>query len=514
MSLNFKLGVAALALCLAPLVPAQAAPAEDIARFETAFAPTGMAVVVIEDGKVSHVHTSGVLTAGRPEKVNGTTRFTIASMGKAFVAAGLAALVDDGRIKWDDPVIQHLPEFRTTDPYVTQHLTVRDLLSHRSGSPLGAGDLLTWPDGQASVGDAVKAVAHLPIGGFRERFIYSNTMYRVAGALIEAVSGQTWDGFIAGRILMPLGMTGCEIDPRKADERFVARQHIRTTPKDRPQAITGLVEYPDPAGGMVCTIEDLGKWALFQLGEVDGRDGKPVLNSQRLAEMHQGVIPRRVSGQVRRLAGANLGLYGLGWEVSDFHGQLLVEHGGQATGGLSHIALLPGRKAAVVTVANDNATPVSTLGYQLMARVAAGDESKDWVGDLAVRIANMKPPATDGSADSAPKIDVPAARLAEFAGTYRDPWYGDIAVTQNRKGLRIHLKRSRLLDGPLVPVGRDQFVAQWPNRGLNADAEVTFQRDSNGQIVGMLLRAVSEDTDFSYDFHDLKPIRVREVNGK
>lgn len=510
MVFSFRTVATLMALCIAFTAHAQADPADEIARFESAFAPTGMAVALIEDGKVSLLHTSGVQKAGDSARIDRQTTFTIASMGKAFVAAGLGVLVDEGRLNWDDPVIMHLPEFRSTDPYVTQNLTIRDLLSHRSGLPLGAGDLLTWPDGQASVDEAVQAVAHLPVKRFRESFIYSNTMYRVAGAVIEAVSGETWDNFITTRILAPLGMHGCTVDPREADPRSRAYQHIRATPKEPAQLIGDLIEYPDPAGGMVCTIADLAIWAQFQLGVLQPDGGKPVLTSNRMAEMHQGVTPRRVSGQVRRLAGSNLGLYGLGWEVSDFHGQLLVEHSGQATGGLAHIAFLPGRKAAVVTVANDSATPVATLNYQLLAYLAAGDDAKDWIGDLAVRFANAPVPAPEASRNAPRRISIPGRPLSDYVGIYRDPWYGDITITRGRDGLVIHMTRSRLLKGPLVPTGPDQFIAEWPNRSLNADAAVAFNRDNDGEVIGMTLGAVSEATDFSYDFHDLKPVRVTE----
>ncbi len=500
-----------LCVCAVVGVCAGRTPAAEVARFEETFRPTGMAVLVVENGKVSLVHTSGVRSAGERAVVGRTTRFSIASMGKAFLAAGLAVLVEEGRLRWDDPVVRHLPEFRTSEPYVTAHVTVRDLLAHRSGLPLGAGDLLTWPDGQASVQEAVRAVAYLPMGAFRERFLYSNTMYRVAAAVLEAVSGRPWEEFVTARILNPLGMSGCRIDPRRAERESLARQHTRTGIDAPASPIADLVEYPDPAGGMVCTIEDLGRWALFQLGDGTGADGQRVLSAARLAEMHEGITPRRISGLVRRLAGSNLGLYGLGWEVSDFHGHALVEHSGQASGGLSHIAMLPKRKAAVVAVANDNATPVAVLSYQILAGIAAGDAASDWISDVRQRLAGApkqaKPREPGRAAVSTSRM--PVARLAEFVGTYRDPWYGDLVVSQKGGELRLHLTRSRLLEGPLEPLGGDRFIARWPNRDLDADAEVEFPRGADGAITGMKLKAASADADFSYDYHDLKPVRVR-----
>jgi CubicO group peptidase (beta-lactamase class C family) len=505
----------ALALASAPSFASAGEPAwveAEVDRFAEVFSPTGLAVVVIEAGEVSYIGARGVRRAGRAAPVTADTGFTIASMGKAFIAAALASLVDDGKLAWDDPVQKHLPEFRASDPFISDRLTIRDLLTHRSGLALGAGDLLTWPDGAATPGEAVAAVAHLPFEPFRDRFIYSNTMYRVAGAVIERLSGRPWHVFVKERLLAPLGMSGCSPDPRAADRRRLATQHARDLASGRAAPLDGLIEHPDPAGGMVCTIRDLARWALFQLSDGATPEGARILSAERMREMHQGVTPRRLPGMQRRLAGSNLGLYALGWEVADFHGGLLLEHGGQSSGGLSHIALLPGRRAAVAAVANDTGAPVAALSHHLLARIAAGENAADWIGDLARRLPEMRAAAAAAAPAQSPLCEAArkaaAVRLADYAGVYRDPWYGDIRVRIEGGALRIHLTRLRLLNGPLVAVEGDRFIACWPDRSLNADAIVEFSRDAAGRVSGMSLKAASPDTDFSYDYHNLKPVRA------
>lgn len=503
-----------LALLWVSMPAARAQPATldaEIDRFIKAFSPTGLAVVVIEGGEIHSMRTHGLRRSDGPDPIGLTTSFTIASMGKAFVATALGVLVDEGRLGWDDPVVRHLPRFRGPDPYVTANLTIRDLLSHRSGLALGAGDLLTWPDGSATPSEAVAAVAHLPFGPFRDRFVYSNTMYRVAGAVIEAVSGRAWHTFVEERVLAPLGMNGCDVDPRQAARANLAIQHVRRAKGEAGTPLLDLAEHPDPAGGMVCTIVDLGKWARFQLSDGALPGETRLLTPETMSEIHKGLVPRRISGLQRRLAGANFGLYALGWEISDFHGRLLIEHGGQASGALSHIAIHPGRRAAVVALANDGLTPVSVLSYQILSRIASGEDAPDWIDDVAKKIpAALAEPVSSPGDDSVADRSVPPENWADYVAVYRDPWYGDIKVTGDAQGLRIHLTRSRLLEGPLVWMDGDRFVARWPTRGLNADATVDFERDASGSVMGMRLRAEREDTDFSYDYQNLRPVRSQD----
>src|SRR5499433_4262782 len=179
-----------------------------VARALKEFDVPGLAVAVVKDGKVALVKGYGVRKLGEPAPVDEQTLFGIASNTKAFTAAALAILVDEGKISWDDPVTRHLPSFQLYDPYVTREMTIRDLLTHRSGLGLGAGDLLFWPPSDYSREEIIRRFRYVkPASSFRSRYAYDNVLYMIAGQIIPAVTGKSWDDFIKERIFSPLGMT-------------------------------------------------------------------------------------------------------------------------------------------------------------------------------------------------------------------------------------------------------------------------------------------------------------------
>ena len=168
----------------------------------------GIGVAIVKDGKVVLAKGYGIRRAGYPDKVDENTLFGIASNTKAFTASALAMLVDEDKLKWDDPVITYLPSLRMYDPYVTRELTVRDLLTHRSGMGLGAGDLMFFPSSTLTREQIMERIRYLkPATSFRSKYAYDNVLYMVAGQLIPAITGKSWDDTIHNRIFLPLGMT-------------------------------------------------------------------------------------------------------------------------------------------------------------------------------------------------------------------------------------------------------------------------------------------------------------------
>src|ERR1700733_8641828 len=181
-----------------------------VARAMRAFQVPGMAVGIVKDGKLLYAKGYGVREVGKPGRVDADTLFQIGSNTKAFTAAALAILVDEGKIHWDDRVIDYLPQFRMYDPYVTREFTIRDLLTHRSGLGLGAGDLMFWPTTDFSRAEVMRGLRYLkPASGFRSEYAYDNLLYMVAGQIIPAVTGKSWEDFITERIFGPLQMRPC-----------------------------------------------------------------------------------------------------------------------------------------------------------------------------------------------------------------------------------------------------------------------------------------------------------------
>ncbi len=505
---------AALALGLCP--PAWAQASDELLEQETAetferMAPVGMAVAVVREGQPVWLRGYGSTVAGGEAPVDGDTVFPIHSMTKSFTSAALALLVDEGRIAWSDPVRKHIPEFAMSDPYVTEHITIRDLLVHNSGLALGAGDLLHWPDQVSTPAEVIAALEHLPLEkGFREGFAYDNILYIVAGEIVARVSGMSWGAFVQTRLFDPLGLTSCSTSSETARNIPTAIQHSRE-PGGPPVTRSDLAIKEEPSGSISCSARDVARWAAFQMGDGTLADGTQLMKRERLDEMHTPVVALGPPNFMRRLAGAHFNDVALGWFASDFAGTLALEHGGSGPGGLTNMILLPEKKAAVVVLVNDM-VPATFLSYHIADRIARGDKAADWIDFVieadkrrTARFLETRQPTAAPPADAAP----PALPLAAYAGTYRDPWYGDIIVGQDGDGgLTLRFPRSKVLNGPLVHWDGETFLARWPDRSLDADALVAFERDAEGKVVSMRLKAFSQSTDFSYDYHHLAPVRV------
>lgn len=476
------------------------------------FAPVGMAVAVVRPDEPVWLQAYGYTTLDRSQKIDADTAFPIHSMTKSFTATALALLVDEGKVVWSDPVRKHIPEFAMSDPYVGEHLTVRDLLVHNSGLALGAGDLLHWPDQVSTTQDYIAALAHLPLDqGFREGFAYDNILYFIAGEIVARASGVSWSTFVETRLFDPLGMTSCSATLERGKPVAMVIQHSRE-PGGAPAPLRDIKLIEDPAGSISCSVRDIAKWTQFHLGDGKLGDGSVLMSQDRLRELHRPVIALSPPNFVRRLAGAYFNDVALGWFLSDFAGTLAVEHGGLGPGGMTNMILLPEQRAAVVVLVND-LVPAHILSNHLADLIVRGKDASDWIGYIVEsekrRVARSTAEKTEinrPAADAAP----PAHALADYAGTYRDPWYGDIVVRQTGEGLRLHFTRSKLLEGPLLPWNGETFLAQWPDRSLDADALITFETDETGKVTGMKLVAASKTTDFSYDYHHLSPKRVAD----
>ncbi len=476
------------------------------------FKNTGLSITVVSSDAVIFQKSYGVRDVRRPdEKVDENTLFPFASVGKAFTTAALAMAVDDGKLNWDDPVQKFIPEFEMSDPYITAEFSVRDLVTHRSGLPAGAGDLLVFPDADPQVEDILAAMKHIPpTTGFRSGYAYDNLLYVVAGEVLSRIEGMPWDKVIANRIFKPIKMNSCEALPSKgAAAKNTATQHLREpgswegVPID-PSYIIG--DNTAPAGGISCSISDLSKWAQFWLNDATTASGKRLISESQAKELWTGVTPTRVNPMLADMGDTHFSIYGLGWSLSDFHGKLLVSHSGGLLGAVSYFGILPEEDIAVFVTSNDFAIATSLLALQILDDAADAGSDSDWIG-RAIEFYNayQASAAKDQGTGEDAQQDVavaPVRPLTDYVGTYIDPWYGPVSIELRNDALFIDMSRSQALDAPLVSVASDKFVARWPDRKLNADAYVIFTVDDD-DVIGMTMQAVSDTTDFSFDFHDL-----------
>lgn len=513
---------------MAPL----AAPLPDAARLakfdafveavQQRFDVPGVAVAIVKDGQVVLERGYGVRELGKPAKVDAHTMFAIASNTKAFTAAALNMLQDDGKLKTTDRVIDHLPWFRMSDPYVTREMRIRDLLAHRSGLSLGAGDLLYWPTTTYSTREVAERLKNVPLtGGFREQYAYDNILFGVAGLVIEEASGMPFRQFLQTRIWEPLGMreTRYNSDDLKPGDN-VAVGNAKFDFKDlRPVGVTSWRNVSG-AGGIYSSVHDLAKWMNAQLagGEIPGSGGKRLFSEQRQREMWTMLTPIPVGKPaVPELAPAmpNLMGYAQGWQVSDYAGHRMVWHTGGWPGQVSRLTLLPNDGIGVVVLTSaEQGVAFNAITYEALDMML-GLRGHDWLQAYAAAQAKAQGNAdADWSKHLAARdaASQPSLPLAKYAGTYRDPWYGDVVIRQGAKGLEMQFSKTAELLGDLEHWQHDSFIVHWRDRGLNADAFVNFALDPDGGIRELRMEPVSPLTDFSFDFQDLRLVPVPTPN--
>ena len=515
-------------LCAAPAQ--QAAPpvtADRLAAFDARveavraqFDVPGIAVAIVKDGQVVLARGYGVREIGKPEKVDAHTMFAIASNTKAFTATALQMLAEDGKLAMDDRVIDHLPWFRMSDPYITHDLRIRDLLAHRSGLSLGAGDLLYWPTTDYTTREVAERLKDVPITGqFRGQYAYDNILFGVAQLVVEAASGMEFKQFLQTRIFTPLGMdeTRYNADDLVAGDN-VATGHAKLDFKDLRPVGTLTWRNVSGAGGLYSSAHDLTKWMNTQLagGAIPGGDGR-LFTEKRQREMWTMLTPIPVSKpSLPELLPAmpNFLGYGQGWMLSDYRGHRMVWHTGGWPGMVSRLTLVPGSNIGVVVLTNQEVgAAFNAVTYQALDMML-DEPSHDWVDAYAKAVAKA---GSDADADWKKHLAArdggskPSLPLSGYAGTYRDPWYGDVAISASGKGLAMQFAHTRELAGRLEHWQHDTFIVRWNDRALNADAFVSFDLDPDGKVREVRMVPVSPLTDFSFDFQDL---RLRPMYGK
>jgi CubicO group peptidase (beta-lactamase class C family) len=493
----------------------------DVTRVMKTFDVPGIAIAVVKDGKVVAAQGFGVRKLGEPAKVDGKTLFEIASNSKAFTAAALAMLVDEGKLAWDDPVTRHLPDFQMYDAYVTHEMTVRDLLTHRSGLGLGAGDLLWWPTTNFSSDEIIQKLRYIrPATSFRSSYAYDNLLYIVAGKIIAAKSGKSWGETVRERILKPVGMTATTTSLAENEGNpNVSNAHSKI---DGKIAAVKSMPVPNAAGavGINTNAEDIARWmtVLLDAGKV-GKDanGKEVrlFSDAQSREMWTAQTPIRIM-QPKPALGAtrpNYSAYGLGFQLRDYQGKLVAMHGGALQGFYSRVLLVPEAKLGIAILTNaESGGALSALQYRLLDQ-HLGVAPTDWIRAVAdveheaheKELARQKSASGTRAARSQPSLP-----RASYDGEYEDAWYG-IATIRHAGGKQLlSFSRTPDLTGELEHFQHDTFIVRWKERNFNADAYVTFSLNPDGSIERMKMKPVSTETDFSYDFADLNFTPVKK----
>ena len=488
-----------------------------VGRVLQEFGVPGMAVAVVKDGEVLLARGYGVRRAGEAAAVDGDTLFGIASNTKAFTCAALSILVEEGRLAWDDPVTKHLPAFQMYDPWVTRELTVRDLVTHRTGLGLGAGDLMWWPATTFTRGEIVRGMRWVkPASSLRSRYAYNNVAFVAAGEVVAAVSGTSWDAFVEERILRPLGMSRTTSTFAAADANGAA-PHLELKGAVVPIAPMDFTN-AGAAAALQSSASDMARW-LAMLLEC-GRGKEPpagracVLKPESVrrlwsAQTVQGTPDPPPGLEATR---ASFAAYGLGFGLRDYRGRKVVSHGGSVPGYVSQVALVPEDRLGLVVLTNQEETGAfEAVKYRVFDEyLGAPVPPVDWIAAFRKRADDERRKAEEAVAKAAAARDAtsrPSLALASYAGRYRDAWYGDVTIAESGGRLVLEMTRTPGMVADLEHWQHDTFVARWRRAWMSdeapADAYVSFALKPDASIERMTMAPVSPAIDFSFDYQDL-----------
>lgn len=412
----------------------------------------GVAIGIIDHGEVILLKGYGLRDVENNLPVTPQTTFAIGSSSKAFTALAVSILVEDGLIEWDEPLKTYLPDFEMWDETATNEMTAVDMLSHVSGLPRHD---LAWYGSTRSREDLYLGLKHFePTTSFRGGWQYQNLMFMTAGVLIERMSGLTWEEFIQERIMDPLGM-----DATSPEFSALADNELAAKGYGLEEEELELLPYRDlstigPAGSINSTAEDMLKWMnmLLYRGMVDT----------------QQVVEGRTVGAVMRPRAVMPGgasedkfysLYGMGWMITSYRGNVMIEHGGNIDGFSAGVCLLPQDSIGIVVLTNMNGTPIPTIMEFYLTDLLLDLEETDWSEDMRGDYEKMMEAMSNSSEEEdLMKISDthPSKELSAYAGTYHHPGYGDLLIIQNDSGLTM---RYNTLESALEHYHYDVFRA-------------------------------------------------------
>ena len=524
MSRAVTFAVAAATYCLAGAALADPPGGFDerVEQIRAAVGVPGIAVTIVEDGRVTLARGYGIRRLGDDAPVDADTIFQLGSVGKAFTTAALAVLVDRGEIAWDDPVTKHVRWFQMYDPWVTREMTVLDLLVHRSGLGLGAGDLMFVPRSTLSRAETVQRLRYIrPATSFRSGYAYDNVLYVVAGQLIEEVSGKSWERFVREDVLIPAGMrtaTSDRVARRQTGNR--AWPHAR---RDGPMHGMGTQQVLDdsgqaefdpelgknaaPAGGVATSANDMGRWIAIQLARGALPEGSGRLFSEAASRqmwtprVHLPIAP---SPGPTAAATPQFNGYALGWVERDYRGRRLLTHSGAVFGAQAIIVLIPDRNVGFSVMINcEDGEAAQGIAYELLDHYLE-QPRYDWAAawQEVVRQRDERAVAHLRQQTSTPARVGPSLPLERYAGEFADAWYGPMAIAHRDGRLTMDFKQTPGMSGALTHWQYDTFRVDWRD-ALIEPAYVTFALKADGSIDRISMRAVSPLADFSFDYQDL-----------
>jgi CubicO group peptidase (beta-lactamase class C family) len=449
----------------------------------------GLSVAIVQDEKILLCKGYGVRELGKPEAVDDQTLFAIASNSKAFTANALAILVDEGKLRWDDRVQNHLPWFRLSDPLASNDIRVRDLLCHRSGLGTFSGDLLWWGTPYTPKQILERASELKPEFPFRANYGYSNLMFLAAGEIIESVSGMSWGQFIQTRLLDPIEMKSSKWSVKQLEGLTnIAAPH--KTYLDRSEPIAWMNwDSMAAAGGIISNASDMARWMQFQMRQGQDAQGKVIVSPSRIFETMQphSIIPIS-RNRSQRIPTTHFRAYGLGWSLADYYGVKLVGHGGGYDGMYSEQLMIPEHQFGVVVLTN-SMTPIGdAIVHQVVDRFL-GAPDRNWSQETLDQFRSSRQ-EFEARIQRATKpvvaMDQPSHPLESYVGNYRCSMYGDAKVSLVDGKLQFQLIPYPDLTADLELMHYDTFAIQWHKKFAwfdSGSAHFVFDAKANAESI-------------------------------
>ena len=465
------------------------------------FELVGLSIAIVKDNKVVFNKGYGLKDSNKKDKVTCNSLFNIASCSKAFTAACLGLLVEEGKLKWRDKVIDYLPEFRLSDPYITKELTIKDLLCHRSGLETFGGDLL-WYETNYDDKEIIRRLRYLPIKRqFRSEYGYQNNMYIVAGEVLKKVSGKSWGEFLSEKILRPLEMKTTAVAGKYLDKDMdIAYPHIEKRRYPR------YIQNPQAAASLFSNVAEMANWVRMLLNKGKWKE-RQILKPETIEELFTPQIVLSVNSFMRK-NGTNFRTYGLGWRIFEYYGERIIEHSGGMPGYISKVTLVPGKNLGFVILTNNMNALTTVLRYKILNLFLDRDNRKDWAKEfleMKKKGEKFKQNRREARAKSRIKKTGPSLKLEGYTGLFQDKVYGNAEIELQKGKLFLTLLPTKeVFTSKMEHWHYDTFRVKFKDEFLPYGF-VTFNFDSYGKVTGFKIDLPNPDFHFkNLDFKKIK----------
>ena len=437
----------------------------------------GMGVAIVHDGEIAYTRGFGIHKLGESQTIDEHTQFGLASVSKHMTASSLAILVDEGLINWKDPVTKHIPWFQLSEPWATANVTIDDLLTHQVGIGRMLGNRLQYMTDRSREEMLYRIRYHDFEEPFRSAYVYSNVMYTLAGEIVEAVTGQSWDEFMAERFFEPMGMSRTNTSIRHLDEENAAWPH---------QYIKGEVvtiprrnwDNAAPAGGVNSSPADFARWIQLQTGIPGTFDGVEYISEQSLSDIQTPKVSTATS-----TIEAPQNSYGYGFSITDYKGYRLLSHGGSTDGMNTTYMLIPELDFGIIVMSNVFNTFRQAVAYTVIDHII-GDEDRDWNELYYESFTNQYESVKNiREAFEATRIEgtTPTHDLENYAGRFHNDLYDTAEISYNGNNLRLMIYDIEDLSADLEHWHHNTFRIIWDNPALREDF-LQFHMNLEGEI--------------------------------